>query len=159
MIWFSFLTIRVILNTSLTQALIPRMISFSFLLFVYRVHQKFETKGIFYSGRPVMTKEYQRLGGWERVIGGSNANQSTAEDQGDWGSIWGGSENQLGSARKIRNQRNIWHHNTRDDSRRPGTGLGVDRSCQWIVEIKIENRGSILTEEDQVDWELIRGGW
>ena len=54
-----------------------------------------------------MTAEYQRSRGWEREIRGSDANQSTAEDQGDWGYIRGGWENQLGIARKVLNQRNI----------------------------------------------------
>ena len=42
-------------------------------------------------------------------------------------------------------------HKTRGDSIRPGTGLGVDGIYRWGMERKIETRGRILTEEDQVD--------
>ena len=115
------------------------------------MQKKLKTRGIFDSRRPVMTAEYQKSRGWERSIGGSDANLPTAEDQGDLGSIRGGWDNQLGSARKIRNQRNILQKKTRDDSRRPGTGLGVDGSYRWVVERKIETIGKTLTEEDQVD--------
>ena len=110
------------------------------------------TRGIFDSRRPVMTAEYQRSVEWELAIRGSDANRSTAEDQVDWGYIRGGWDNQLGSATKNRNQRNFLQTNTKYDSRIPGTVLGVDGSYLWGVEIKIETRGRILTEDDQVDW-------
>ena len=113
-----------------------------------------------------LTAEYQwwqqnircHMGGRKRSGVAMKMDQQQ-KNQSYWGSIRGGWDNKLVSERKIRNQRNIWQQKTREDSRIPGTWLGVDGSYRWGVERKIETRGKTLTSEDQVDWELIRGVW